>query len=60
MWPCFAPWIDPRSLVTAAKIGLAKDVQALWKDIGEDPESMCLLACALMDIRLEKREAEWA
>jgi len=60
VWPCFAPWIDPRSLSTAAKIGLGNDVQALWKDVREDTESMCLLACALMDIRLEKKEAEWA
>ncbi|EXJ57175.1 hypothetical protein A1O7_07522 [Cladophialophora yegresii CBS 114405] len=59
VWPCLAPWIDPRSLTTAEKIGLGNDVQALWNDVGEDPEAMCKLACALMDVRLEKRESEW-
>ncbi|ETI25791.1 hypothetical protein G647_02565 [Cladophialophora carrionii CBS 160.54] len=59
VWPCLAPWIDPRSLNTAEKIGLGNDVQALWNDVGEDAESMCKLACALMDVRLEKRESEW-
>jgi orotate phosphoribosyltransferase-like protein len=60
LWPCLAPWVDPRSLNTAEKIGLGNDVQALWSDVGEDPESMCRLACALMDVRLEKRESEWS
>ena len=60
VWTCLAPWIDPRSLNTAEKIGLGQDVQALWKEVGEKPESMCRLACALTEVRLEKKEAEWA
>ncbi|KAJ9615818.1 hypothetical protein H2200_001895 [Cladophialophora chaetospira] len=60
VWPCLAPWIDPRSLKTAENIGLGKDVQALWKEVGEKPEVMCNLAGALTDVRLEKKESEWA
>ncbi len=58
--PRFAPRIDPRDLKTAVQIGLGKDKYALWKMIGADPESMVRLACALTDIRLEKKEKEWA
>ncbi|KAH0831553.1 hypothetical protein FOPE_00535 [Fonsecaea pedrosoi] len=59
VWPCLAPWIDPRSLQTAEHIGLGTDVQALWEEVGLSPELMCRLACALMDVRLEKKESEW-
>ncbi|EXJ74246.1 uncharacterized protein A1O5_02542 [Cladophialophora psammophila CBS 110553] len=60
VWPCLAPWIDPRSLKTAEHIGFGGDVQALWDEAGRKPELMCRLACALMDVRREKKEAEWA
>ena len=60
IWPCRAPWIDPRSLATAEKIGLGKVVHALWDEVGRDPEAVCRLAYALTDVRLEKKESEWA
>ena len=60
VWPCLGPWIDPRSLGTAEKIGLGDEVQALWKIVGQEPEAMCRLACALTDVRLERKESEWA
>ncbi|KIY03335.1 uncharacterized protein Z520_00026 [Fonsecaea multimorphosa CBS 102226] len=60
VWTCLAPWIDPRSLKTAEHIGLGNDVQALWEEVDHKPELMCRLACALMDVRLEKKESEWA
>ncbi|KIW92089.1 uncharacterized protein Z519_07073 [Cladophialophora bantiana CBS 173.52] len=59
LWPCLTPWIDLRSRKTAEHIGLGNDVQTLCDEVGHKPELMCRLACALMDIRLEK-EAEWA
>ncbi|OAP63478.1 hypothetical protein AYL99_02705 [Fonsecaea erecta] len=49
VWPCLAPWIDPRSLKTAEHIGLGSDVQALWEEVDQKPELMCRLACALME-----------
>ncbi|OQV08403.1 hypothetical protein CLAIMM_12683 [Cladophialophora immunda] len=59
VWTCLAPWVDPRSLKTAEHIGLGNDVQALWEEVDQKPELMCRVACALMDVRLEKKESEW-
>ncbi|KIX02252.1 uncharacterized protein Z518_08191 [Rhinocladiella mackenziei CBS 650.93] len=59
VWPCLAPFVDPRSLKTAENIGLGNDVQVLWEEVGRKPELMCRLACALMRVRLERREAEF-
>ncbi|KAI9796131.1 MAG: hypothetical protein M1833_006469 [Piccolia ochrophora] len=59
VWPALAPFIDPRSRKTAEAIGLGGDVQSLWKEVGEDAESMCRLAGALTTVRLEGREGEF-
>jgi len=59
VWPCLAPFIDPRSSKTAAAIGIGSDVQVLWKEVGQDPMQMCKLASALTYVRLEKKEAEF-
>lgn len=60
IWPCLAPYIDPRSMKTAQQCGLGDDVQKLWEAVGKDPEKMCRLAAALTTVRLEKKEKEFA
>lgn len=59
VWPCIAPFIDPRSLKTAEQIGLGNSVKKIWQDLGEDPVEMCKLSSALTTIRLEKKEKEF-
>lgn len=61
VWPCLAPFLDPRSAKTADALGLPSDAQALWasKEIDKDPVRMCRLASALTNVRLDKREGEF-
>ncbi|ROW11290.1 hypothetical protein VMCG_00868 [Cytospora schulzeri] len=59
VWPCLAPFIDPRSRKTAEAIGIGSDEAVLWREVGEDPVRMCRLASALTYVRLEKKEAEF-
>ena len=59
VWPSLAPFIDPRSLDTAERCGLGKDVNAIWEAVGKDPEEICKLASALTSIRLERLEQEF-
>ena len=59
IWPCLAPFIDPRSMKTANECGLGEDIERIWDAIGKDPEMMCKLAAALTTVRLEKREQEF-
>jgi hypothetical protein len=58
VWPCLAPFVDPRSLKTAEQLGLGA-VEELWHDVGEDPMEMCRLSTALTTVRLEKKEKEF-
>ncbi|KAL2429610.1 hypothetical protein ABEF95_008186 [Exophiala dermatitidis] len=60
VWPCLAPFIDPRSAKTAEAIGIPGDAGALWesKEVNRDPMTMARLAAALTTVRLEKREGE--
>ena len=59
VWPCLAPFVDPRSLKTAELCGLGGDADRLWEAVGKDAGQMCKLASALTRIRLEKREGEF-
>ena len=59
VWPSLGPFIDSRSLDTAERCGLGRDVNAIWEAVGKDPEEMCKLASALTNIRLEKLEHEF-
>ncbi len=59
VWPSLAPFVDPRSMETAEKCGLGRDVNAIWEAVGKDPEEMCKLASALTMLRLEKKEHEF-
>ena len=61
VWPCLAPFLDPRSAKTADALGLPGDIQGLWesKEIDKDPMRMCKLASALTNVRLNKRESEF-
>ncbi|OTA61488.1 hypothetical protein K449DRAFT_370672 [Hypoxylon sp. EC38] len=59
IWPCLAPFIDPRSLKTAEEIGIGGGVNVLWKEVSEDPEKMCRLASALTKLRLDGKEKEF-
>jgi len=61
VWPCLAPFLDPRSAKTAIALGIPGDAQTLWStnDIDRDPVKMCKLASALTNVRLDKREKEF-
>ncbi|KAI1141091.1 hypothetical protein F5Y05DRAFT_376370 [Hypoxylon sp. FL0543] len=59
IWPCLAPFIDPRSLKTAETIGIGGDVDELWHEVSESPEQMCRLASALTKLRLDGKEKEF-
>ena len=59
VWPSLGPFIDSRSLDTAERCGLGRDVNAMWEAVGKDPEELCKLASALTNIRLEKLEHEF-
>lgn len=60
IWPCLAPFIDPRSMKTAQQCGLGDDLEKIWETIGKDPGQMCRLAAALTTVRLEKKEKEFS
>ncbi|KAL9017311.1 MAG: hypothetical protein Q9185_005368 [Variospora sp. 1 TL-2023] len=60
IWPCLAPFIDPRSMKTAQQCGLGDDVDKIWGAVDEDAERMCRLAAALTTVRLEKKEKEFS
>ena len=59
VWPALAPFVDPRSLDTAKRLGLGSDVDAMWEAVGKDPVEMCKLSSALTMIRLDKHEKEF-
>ncbi|KAL7624405.1 hypothetical protein AAE478_005969 [Parahypoxylon ruwenzoriense] len=59
IWPCLAPFIDPRSLKTAEAIGIGGDVRALWQAVSENPDQMCRLAAALTKLRLDRKQNEF-
>ncbi|KIV79953.1 hypothetical protein PV11_07492 [Exophiala sideris] len=61
VWPCLAPFLDPRSAKTADSLGLPSDAQTLWesKEIDQDPVRMCKLTSALTNVRLNKHEGEF-
>ncbi|KAI4262863.1 MAG: hypothetical protein L6R42_001970 [Xanthoria sp. 1 TBL-2021] len=60
IWPCLAPFIDPRSMKTAKQCGLGDDMHAIWESVGKDKRKMCELATALTTVRLGKKEKEFA
>ncbi len=60
IWPCLAPFIDPRSMKTAKQCGLGDDLHAIWESVGKDEEEMCKLATALTKVRLGRKEEEFA
>ncbi|EXJ78842.1 hypothetical protein A1O1_09244 [Capronia coronata CBS 617.96] len=61
VWPCLAPFVDPRSAKTAEAIGIPSDAQALWEseEVNKDPMKMARLAAGLTTVRLEKKETEF-
>lgn len=61
VWPCLAPFIDPRSAKTADAIGIPSDPDVLWEsnEVAKDPTKMARLAAALTTVRLEKKESEF-
>lgn len=59
LWTDLAPWIEPRSLETAKRLGIGKDVEAIYDAVKRDPREMCKLSRALAQVRLEKEEKEF-
>ena len=57
--PILAPFVDPRSKATAEAIGISGDIDQLYDSVGRNPVSMCRLASALTNVRLERAEAEF-
>ncbi|KAF4309981.1 hypothetical protein GTA08_BOTSDO01938 [Botryosphaeria dothidea] len=58
LWPRVAPFLDRRSRETAEQIGLGKDVEALYEELGREPVKMAELNSGLTRVRLEKRIGE--
>ena len=59
LWPCLAPFVDPRSLKTAKGIGIESEVEKLWDAVGKDHKRMARLCVALTNVRLNKKEGEF-
>ncbi|CAJ2505724.1 Uu.00g131180.m01.CDS01 [Anthostomella pinea] len=59
IWPCLAPYVDPRSMKTAKYIGIGGDVETLWEAVSKKPDQMCRLAAALTKVRLDAAEKEF-
>ncbi|KAH8800496.1 hypothetical protein F5884DRAFT_863211 [Xylogone sp. PMI_703] len=59
-WPSLCPFIVSRDIQVADQIGLGKDVDAIYMQLGKDPERMARLSVALGKIRLEKRIGEFS
>ncbi|RYP93125.1 hypothetical protein DL770_000782 [Monosporascus sp. CRB-9-2] len=59
VWPCLAPFLDPRSAKTAEAVGIGSDVQQLWDAVSQEPEQMCRLATALTKVRLDGLKSEF-
>lgn len=55
IWPCMAPYVDPRSYDVAEELGLGRDMQAMWQGVGKDAGKMAKLCSALTTVRLEKK-----
>jgi hypothetical protein len=59
VWPCLAPFVDPRSQKTAGQLGLGS-VDELWEAVDKDAVQMCRLSAALTTVRLGKKVDEFA
>ena len=51
-----APFIDSRSLKTAAEIGIGTDLDAMYEAVQRDPVQMSRFANGLSTVRLEHRQ----
>lgn len=58
VWPSIAPFIDRRSLNTAAETGIGTDLDAIYAELGHDPLEISKLASGLSLVRLEKKVGE--
>lgn len=58
VWPSIAPFIDRRSLNTAAETGIGTDLDAIYDELGHDPLEISKLASGLSQVRLEKKVGE--
>ncbi|KAI4148169.1 MAG: hypothetical protein LQ340_005203 [Diploschistes diacapsis] len=59
LWPCLAPFVDPRSLDTAGKVGVGKSAEELWEGVGRDPGRMARVCAGLTRVRLEGKIADF-
>lgn len=58
VWPVLAPTIDHRSLKTAEEVGIGKDIDAIYAELGRDPVQMSKLARGLSAVRLSRRKGD--
>lgn len=56
VWTSMAPFIDSRSLKTAAEIGIGTDLDAMYEAVQRDPVQMSRFANGLSTVRLEHRQ----
>lgn len=56
VWPVLAPTIDHRSLDTAEEVGIGRDIDAIYAELGHDPVQMSKLARGLSAVRLSKNQ----
>ena len=58
VWPCLAPFIDPRSQKTVEQLALGS-MEQLWQEVGKDAMEMCKLTSALTTVRLDNKVKEF-
>lgn len=58
VWPCLAPFMDPRSLRTAKEVGIGDDIDSIYAELDHNPVEMSKLARGLSEVRLSKQEEE--
>jgi hypothetical protein len=58
VWHDVAPFLDSRSLDTAEEVGLGRDVDVIYEELGKDPVEMSKLARGLSAVRLHRRQGE--
>lgn len=59
-FPNICPFLDHRSRKMAERIGLGDDVDRIYGAVGEDADRMARMEVALTEVRLEKKENEFA
>jgi len=58
VWHVLAPTIDHRSLDTAEEVGIGREIEPIYAELGRDPVQMSKLARGLSAVRLSKSQGD--